>query len=321
MNNLVYCPVVPISYTDPQGMLADCVSTANDANATMFATVGFCQFGIAYKNLVKHASSTATTYTIHSTAWEATEQTTKNINIRLASYMLKPAFASALAGKYKDVPLLFPYQRIRFRDLSQPIGNHTSNPEVDLSIDIDLKNVDTGYFVFKQHTTKSTTCWYNPGIEYDMLINGKQYPGEKYNTVYDVKNRNQLLDAMNVNGSHSRSIPRDMKTSLQPYVSVQKMDASGTVEHRWTTGDMSSFMIAIPFADATAFQGGLTTGPTQLQFLAKRCPHAPGIYKKLTFAQPVFIYSCEDFLLIRSVKPEGQPQIVTTNARFEELGG
>ena len=113
------------------------------------------------------------------------------------------------------------------------------------------------------------------------------------------------------------SIHQDLRTSLQPFHNLRTYPqggGAGTESKVWCVKDYSNFMIGIPFCDSDDFMGGIsTTGAVQIEMSGQR--------EYLTNNEYLVTTICfEDaFLKIRSMKPDGRPQIEITNATIEQI--
>jgi hypothetical protein len=236
--------------------------------------------------------------------------------------MLKMDVANGLAYRFAEIPLIFPITLLEARDYTTPLGTSSI---INTAMTISLVNADACYTIFKEHNIYSTQCFTNPCINYGLLIAGKYYPRENYNTIDDHRNWNQTLDALNVNNSNMTSIHDDMRSSIQPYTKCYKYDADAkkSTEYRWTMGDHSNFANGTPFCDSEVFQGGITTGSIQIQLIGQRLTVAdvPLTKTKIDYQQPVGIFTQDALMKIRSIKPAGKPQIEITNARVEQVVG
>ncbi|KAH0799809.1 uncharacterized protein GO595_007530 [Histomonas meleagridis] len=271
-----------------------------------------------YNNIKETDSSGSYTYTEQQQQFICNTQTTKDIKIKLAKYLLKMDVFNALSAKYIQVPLLFPIHICQVRDFTQEfIGDKSS---IDTAATIGIRHCDTLFTVFRVNQY-SRTCFLNPHISYRFNIDGKMYPREDYTTVDDAKNINMLLDSVNLNGSLLSSLNEDLKTSIQPYYYKNTYNASGvkTTTRIWHGKDNSNFFIGLPFAEGEDFQGGIsTTGTIQIELHGNRV-NTTDYLATSPNASPVGIYFEDAILKIRSVKPEGRSQIEITNASVNQV--
>ncbi|KAH0790652.1 hypothetical protein GPJ56_005429 [Histomonas meleagridis] len=286
--------------------------------------LGFRNVNESVKSNIKAtAGSGSTTYATMDAPQKfvCNSQITKDVKIKLATYLLKMDVFNALAAKYIQVPMLFPIHVCQVRDFTQPLGsNSTSAPtSFNTAATIGLKHCDTMFTVFRQ-SQYSRTCFLNPQIRYSFNIDGKIYPREAYETVDDPRNLNMLLDAVNLNGSLLSSLAKDIKTSVQPYYYKNTYNASGvnTKTRAWHGKDNSNFFIGLPFAEGEDFMGGIsTTGTVQIELFGDRLANTA--MKNVTYIAPTGIYFEDALLKVRAMKPDGRSQIEITNASIEQL--
>jgi hypothetical protein len=199
------------------------------------------------------------------------EQTTDQVEIHTAYYMLHMDIANALAARYMNVPLIFPVQKIESKDFTTNLA--TGNNDINTALTIQLKHADGMAVVFKRNVN-SHSCFDNPQINYQFTIDGKTYPRRPYETVDDLRNLNQTLDFLNFNNLATTSIDKDLSNSLQPYYIKYNYDDDGSLDEQlaiYHSADRSNFLLGIPFADGADFQGGLSTsGTIQIQLRGKR---------------------------------------------------
>ena len=251
-------------------------------------------------------------------------QVTKDVKIKLATYLLKMDVFNSLAAKYLQVPMLFPIHVCQVRDFTQPLGNNlTDSPTTfNTAATIGLKHCDTMFTVFRQ-SQYSRTCFLNPQIRYSFNIDGKIYPREAYETnetIDDPRNINMLLDAVNLNGSLLYSLSKDITTSVQPYYYKNTYNAAGvnSATRIWHGKDNSDFFIGLPFAEGFDFMGGIsTTGTVQIELFGDRL--ALTSMKNVNYIAPTGIYFEDALLKVRSCKPDGRAQIEITNATIEQI--
>ncbi|KAH0807201.1 uncharacterized protein GO595_000377 [Histomonas meleagridis] len=286
--------------------------------------LGFRNVNESVKSNIKAtAGSGSTTYATMDAPQKfvCNSQVTKDVKIKLATYLLKMDVFNALAAKYIQVPMLFPIHVCQVRDFTQPLGsNSTSAPtSFNTAATIGLKHCDTMFTVFRQ-SQYSRTCFLNPQIRYSFNIDGKIYPREAYETVDDPRNLNMLLDAVNLNGSLLSSLAKDIKTSVQPYYYKNTYNASGvnTQTRAWHGKDNSNFFIGLPFAEGEDFMGGIsTTGTVQIELFGDRLANTA--MKNVTYIAPTGIYFEDALLKVRAMKPDGRSQIEITNASIEQI--
>ena len=251
--------------------------------------------------------------------FECITQTTKDVKIKLATYLLQMDVFNSLAARYIQVPMLFPIHVVQVRDFTQPLGTKST---YNTAATIALKHCDTLFCVFRQ-SQYSRTCFVNPQIEYSFNVDGKFYPREPYKTVDDAKHVNMTFDALNVNNSLLTSVSKDISTSMQPYYYLHKytLDKNDKIScsdiKKYHGLDNSNFFIGIPFADSTDFMGGIsTTGTVQIELMGNRLEETGNI---TNFIAPTGIYFEDALMKIRAMKPDGRSQIEITNATIEQI--
>ncbi|KAH0801397.1 uncharacterized protein GO595_005992 [Histomonas meleagridis] len=215
-------------------------------------------------------------------------QVTKDVKIKLATYLLKMDVFNSLAAEYIQVPMLFPIHVCQIRDFTQPLGSNSTS--FNTTATIKLEHCDTMFTVICQ-SQYSRTRFLNPQIRYSFNIDGKIYPREAYETVDDPRNINMLLDAVNLNGSLLSSLSKDLRTSVQLYYNKNIYNASGvnTQSKVWHGKDNYNFFIGLPFAEGEDFQGGIsTTGTVQVELFGDRL--ADTFMKNVVYIAPTGIY-------------------------------
>jgi hypothetical protein len=310
--NIVVCPVIPestlINYKDIQNKMNIANNTMNN---DLLVDFGFHQLNQKMRNRFAIVDTTATILAPHT--WVCNTQTTSNSFIHLASYKLRDSVALELRDDFKNVPLLFPIQTVTSTQFAGQIGKKSV---IDTTLTTKLTCVNNAYAFFLESNATSTQRFTNPMIDYHFLINGNLYPPHRYRTVDCSRHYHQTLDALNVNGSHSTSIPKDLRTSMQPYTRVANhLGVSSLV---WNTGTRSNFFIAIPFCETNMFQGGMSTGDTQVTLKANRLTDTK--MKNQNFDQAWLVVTSECYLKIRSEPPiEGGGQIEIIHATIDQL--
>ena len=162
-------------------------------------------------------------------------------------------------------------------------------------------------------------CFINPRLSaFQVNLDGRYFPKEKYGTVDDVRFTNLSYDAMNVNNNTLLSLSKDVARSLQPYVTAYTFPNGGGASTGATTlycpQDASNFFIGIPFSNDEDFMGGINhPGTAQIDLVIKR---TDGV----NFTVPPTAIFLEDKILkIRAMKPPGGSQISLTNASIEQI--
>ena len=270
----------------------------------------------------------------HSSAITCSTSELTQCRIYTAQYMLNMDVYNALMARYIQYPILFPIQTVQVKNFTKAIGKEKSS--FNCATSLTLTHCDSMYIVFNKDKN-SRTCFENPEISFQVNIDGKFYPRERYNTVEDPRFTNMVYDCLNINNSALLSIPDDLRTSLQPYTKMydytnaDENNRDGNMYYSYNRHDRSNFMIAIPFSNDEDFMGGISSGSTmQIELVGSRIvkPDAKEIPNN-TFDDPVAeidwdqnptgIYFEDAILKIRSVKPPGAPQIQITNASIEQI--
>jgi hypothetical protein len=303
--NLVWCPIFP------EGRGPTISGTVNQ-------DYGFVPFGDPAINYVTYATGTysapvAQTFTITNSYWN-------QCKIRMAQYMLNMEVYNALSMKYLEVPLLFPIQEVKSVKFSQQLQDSTSNQVAEsLTASTTINHCDSMFIVFPR-TVNDRVTFINPELtQFQINIDGKLYPRDRYATVDDVKFTNMVYDAMNVNNNVLLSISEDVANSLQPYRKIQTSTDAGvlTASNVYIMKDRSNFMIGIPFTNDEDFMGGIhNLGTAQIQIQLTKAQSANAPYFKHA---PVAIFLEDCILKIRSMKPPGTPQITITHATIEQI--
>ena len=250
----------------------------------------------------------------------------------LATFMLNMDVYNALSAKYIQYPLLFPIQTVQWKNFTKELH---ADPQFNTAASLTLTHCDSMYIVFRKDNN-SRTCFENPEIGFQVNIDGKFYPRERYDTVEDPRFTNMVYDCLNINNSALISVPRDLRTSLQPYVKLHKYTAGSAdpqVEYYYSALDRSNFFIAIPFSNDEDFMGGISSGSTcQIELVGNRLsrrnaaisldpagPQTDPVSRIDWTLAPTGIYFEDAIVKIRSVKPPGAPQVQVTNATIEQI--
>jgi len=216
-------------------------------------------------------------------------------------------------------------QRVQWKEFAESLGSVTGDGQttINTAATIGLTHADSMFMVFPKDQN-SHTCFLNPFINYAINLDGKFYPRENYNSWNDHKHLNMLYDALNINNSLLTSVSEDIRTSQQPFRTIQTYNASGsdksvlTKSREWVGKDNSNFFIGIPFADNEDFMGGITTtGCVQIQLVGDRSP-AEKELKALSFGRPIGIFF-EDWLLKIGAIKTSRAQIEYTNRTIAEI--
>lgn len=293
--------------------------------------LGFNNFNYAVKSLVEFDGNNVAligsqTFETHTS--DPNGCVSEGIYLYTAEYQLTQPVFTALQMRYINPPMYFPMQTIKVGHFNLTIEPNTNTVADCLS----FQHCDSMFVLFSDQEYHRRTCFINPFISYQINIDGTITPSEQYSTFDDIQNRNNLLDAFNVNNSLITSIPEDLNTSLQPYNNVYR-ELWGTVEAKatgtftrgttsikppqtvreWKLKDMSNFMIGYPLADSTDFQGGISTpGNAQIEFYVKSRDKGPTSIKSANIR--VFgVYFQDAVLKVRGIHPAGRSQIELTH--------
>ena len=270
--------------------------------------------------------------TFFSDCFKCTTSTLTRCRLYLAQYMLTIDVYNALSAKYIQYPLLFPIQTVQWKNFTKELH---AEPNFNCAASLTLTHCDSMYIIFRKDI-HSRTCFENPEIRFQINIDGKFYPREQYDTVEDPRFTNMVYDCLNINNSALLSVPNDLRSSLQPYVKINKYVAGSAdplVGYFYNSCDRSNFFIAVPFSTDEDFMGGISSGSTcQIELVGSRLnrrnanidldpagPQTDPIARYDWTLAPTGIYFEDAILKIRSVKPPGAPQVQITNATIEQI--
>ena len=270
--------------------------------------------------------------TFFSDCFKCTTSTLTRCRLYLATYMLTIDVYNALSAKYIQYPLLFPIQTVQWKNFTKELH---AEPNFNCAASLTLTHCDSMYIIFRKDI-HSRTCFENPEIRFQINIDGKFYPREQYDTVEDPRFTNMVYDCLNINNSALLSVPNDLRSSLQPYVKINKYvegSADPLVGYFYNGCDRSNFFIAVPFSTDEDFMGGISSGSTcQIELVGSRLnrrnanidldpagPQTDPIARYDWTLAPTGIYFEDAILKIRSVKPPGAPQVQITNATIEQI--
>ena len=304
---LVWCPIFPEGHGPTA--LAD---AEND--------YGFVPFGKPANNYCTYAAGEYTA--VGPQTFSISRSTLTECKIRMAQYMINMDIYNALAMKYLQVPLFFPIQEVktvRFNQQLQRSDNHQT--ATSLTASSTLSHCDSMFIAFPR-TVSDRVTFINPELtKFQVNIDGKLYPRDTYGTIDDVRFTNMVYDAFNINNNNLLSISEDVANSLQPYRKIHgipagggAMDANGTKVY--IPKDRSNFLIGIPFTNDEDFMGGINNlGTAQIQIQLTKAAETEPYFEQA----PVGIFLEDCILKIRSMKPDGRPQIEKTNATIEQI--
>lgn len=309
--NIVVAPAGPLVYGDA----ADIAPINALIEGDLTYNGGFYNLNQPMKNKIWKDS---TTWKVGTNTFTCDSSLTTGCRIKLARNMLKIDVFNAMAMQYIQVPLMFPIQTVQVKNFASELK---TNDSIDSTLTLALQHCDAMFIVFRKNE-KSTTCFENPAIDYTFNIDGKYYPMERYRTVDDIRNINMTFDALNINNSYLYSIPRDLRSSLQPYYNKSTYAADGTPTKStvWSGEDRSNFLIGVPFADDDDFMGGINTASSvQIQLQGSRV--GTTAQKAEYYGVPVGIFFEDKILKIRAVQPAGAKQIEITGATIDQILG
>ena len=238
-----------------------------------------------------------------------------------AVYMIKIDVYNALEMNYLQIPLLFPIQTIETTYFTSSIKNAS---HFTLQNAATLTHSDTVFIVFP-NTQHDRTVSYNPEIKAHLSINGKYYPREQVSTAKnDVRFRNLVYDALNINNNPLMTPGDDIANSMNPYIQYTNLDEdSDCVYEAYETnkGDHSNFIFAVPLSTDEDFMGGISSnGSTvQIELIGTRDSLSESINAAVHDQPPVALFLEDKIMKIYSMKPPGKPQIQITNATLEQI--
>jgi len=222
--------------------------------------------------------------------------------------------ARELRAEYKNFPLLLPMMRVMYNNFTSNLG---SAEHIQPTCTAKLLYADATYIVYKKDSLISKQCFVNPFVRYQLNIGTNHYPLIKIRTVNDLNEVKQTNDALNLNNSLLGCISNDVATSMQPFT---RLKTHNNNTFKWTTGDMSTFVTAIPFTDSGIFQGGLShSGDVMLTIERLHHPEVPVKCASIPLAEPVLVTTQERLLAIYSERPEHAPQVQILTNRFDEF--
>ena len=132
-----------------------------------------------------------------------------------------------------------------------------------------------------------------------------------------MKEVEQTNDALNLNNSLLGCISNDVATSMQPFTRLRTHNNN---TFKWTTGDMRTFVTAIPFTHSGIFQGGLShSGDVMLTIERLHHPEVPPKCASIPLAAPALVTTQEKLLAIYSERPQNAPQVQIQTNKFDEF--
>ena len=235
--------------------------------------------------------------------------------------MIKIDVYNALEMNYLQIPLLFPIQTIETTYFTSSIKNAS---HFTLQNAATLTHSDTVFIVFP-NTQHDRTVSYNPEIKAHLSINGKYYPREQVSTAKnDVRFRNLVYDALNINNNPLMTPGDDIANSMNPYIQYTNLDEDSDCVYEGyeiNRGDHSNFIFAVPLSTDEDFMGGISSnGSTvQIELIGTRDSLSESINAAVHDQPPVALFLEDKIMKIYSMKPPGKPQIQITNATLEQI--
>lgn len=321
--NAVWCPVIPQHATDY------CLGKSYISQSYKLG-LGFTQVNNQATNCITHSvtplaiNGTSVTGGVHSYSvgiqlFKASNSKMNRIHIHLAYYMVRMDIYNLLEAKYLQVPLLFPIQETQIKQFTKTLGDQTN---FTVATSLGLKHCDAMYVVFPEdHNTRS--CFTNPEINFNVAIDGKPFPRENYDTIFDPRFTNMVRDSLNINNNTLVCLGEDCAGSMQPAVRINAFTAGGVnnISNWYNQPERSNFMIGIPFCNDEDFMGGISSaGAIQVELSGNRITRDNNsIGTKSWNTPPTAIFFEDAFLKLRSLKPPGQPQCMITKATIEQI--
>jgi hypothetical protein len=315
--NIVIAPVIEEAMFTLNPNIVTTMNTQNNNgdnpndDAHRLIDFGFYHLNQPMRNRFTVADNGAVTFPAAQT-WRCEYQVVPKCQIRLATYQMRMDAFESLAAFYAVTPFYFPIQQVLHCDFTSPMNvdpaNAHQNTELAINTNLTAATMfcDSIHILFKEHDLISRQRFVNPGLRYSFIFDGKHYPREPYHTLDDIRTVNQTFDAMNVNNSRLTSIATDMKTSMQPYINVKTYANQNTPPAtdavKWTTGDVSTFSIGIPFCDDEVFQGGMSTHNRHVQMTMQATREGPAKLRRKAFGQPVAVFISDLIFRIYSQK-------------------
>jgi hypothetical protein len=323
--NILVAPVIPEAVFTLYPQIQTAIDAINNATPTtdtanQIIDLGFHHLNQSMRNrFTIETNGNITFHAAHKFTSERNQET-RDPKLRLATFYLHEHVSKAIRDEYSKTPFLFPMQEVLWSDFTQYIHNNASFTP---SAQHNFKCTDAAYILLKEDATISTQRFVNPCIRYQLNVGGAVFPRESYNTSYDHRNTNQILDTFNINNSLTSSISEDLRTSLQRYVKYTDYDATGKSmrKYHWTTGDQGRSFISIPFCDSGVFQGGLSIGDVTVTLEGSRMDSrfTPEKLAEIKYHNFVLVTTNDRIMIIRNHKPDGLKQVEVVTFSFDEL--
>ena len=315
MRNIVVAPVIPEALFTKYPNIEVLMNTINNNNdGTSLVHFGFHHLNEPMRNRFKINEATGAVEILLPQVWRCENHETVIRGIDTRHFMVRSDLAHELRAEYKNFPLLLPMMTVEYNNFTSKLGNAES---IQPTCSAQLLYADAAYIVYKSDSLISKQCFVNPFARYQLNIGSNHYPPVKIRTVNDLKEVDQTNDALNLNNSLLGCVSDDVATSMQPFTKVRTHESN---TFKWTTGDMSTFVSAIPFTDSGIFQGGLShKGDVMLMIERLHHPEVPRKCSVVHLAEPVLVTTQERLLAIYSERPEHAPQVQILTNKFDEF--
>ena len=324
MRSIVIAPVIPEALFTIYPKIQEAMDDENNGikasiEPDLLFNFGFHHINQPMHNRFKLNEATGDVEILKAHTWKCDDHLTRITGIDLTTYTLKSHVAATLREEYLDRPLLLPLTIVEYKNFDRRLSDE-DNPKP--MTDPSLQFTDSGYIVFKKDSGVKQ-CFINPFCRYQLNINGGMYPQKPLKTVNELRNKNQLLDAFNLNNSLLGCITDDLASSLQPFIKMNKYDPTTSkwkTTFKWTTGDHSAFIIGYPFCDSGIFQGGISSKEViELNLERLKESEVPKKCTSVKFDVPVFVSTQERILAIYSARPGDGSQVRVLVNTFDEL--
>ena len=283
----------------------------------------FVQINTQASNIfVKHTTGGGNvTYTQELQTFSCSASTLNKFHLYQAVYMIKMDVYNSLEMNYLQIPLLFPIQTVSNTKFTYPMS---TSQHFTLQNTATLSHCDTIFVVFPGNSNERTVS-YNPEIKAHLSINGKYYPRETLSTGRaDPRFINLIFDALNINNNPLMTPGQDIVASINPYLNTLRVSHQNNWMcdvYKYTSGDRSNFVYAVPLSTDEDFMGGISSnGATvQIELIGDRDAISDTLNTLNLTEAPVAIFLEDKLLKIYSMKPPGKPQIQITNATLDQI--
>ena len=260
-------------------------------------------------------------HAVRAQTFSCSASTLNKFHLYQAVYMIKMDVYNSLEMNYLQIPLFFPIQTVSNTKFTYPIGTRSHFP---LQNTATLSHCDTIFIMFPGNSNERTVS-YNPEIKAHLSINGKYYPREELSTARsDPRFINLTYDALNINNNPLMTPGKDISASINPYLKITRASTAGNWKcdiFKFTTGDRSNFVFAVPLSTDEDFMGGISSnGSTvQIELIGDRDSTSNAINTTDYTEAPVAVFLEDKLLKIYSMKPPGKPQVQITNATLDQI--